>query len=1534
MAFDYSKIPALVNELEDLTGIPELEGFSTFIASVLPSGTTLQYPISPVQKSTGVLLPAKLSGTGQNICIWFCDNDAEPDTAGVVVTYQTDQFSFKDGYALSPAAPQTILENGFWQGSWQLYSNMEEYVVPSDFLNAITADAADLTANLGGKQAMLTRGLNLVHTWKLNDALTGFTVGPFANLLGDTDVVLLANEYPGGMTFTLLLEQISASLPDYLTKFLSLQWASFSLFYSFADEEFPQSSASLSAQVQFMEQDALLEVALPSKAQPEAILSLAIYPQSPHPLEGGLSKLFEILGVGAPDIPESLPALGLEMTYLRVGISNSSIDSISTSLQLKAGTGDDGWSIPKDPKLFTFYAVSLQLDWRKGSGISFTLTGAMNALSYDFLLSYGYPSQIISAQIAPGVTTGKKIEELATEIGFPSELASGLSEVGTAFDISMYADVDDKELEIRLQNHNPWKLAGFLALNTLDLRLEFLNAWSFSGASLYVELDLPIGPMKGSGPERESVTIDIEADYDRLENRWSFEGETGEGQNIAVGEAINALAKKAGGNGFELPEAIHSLVVRDIHLLFDNKGNAEFTCITSIDIAGKELDFWVHLKREENATFLISGSLFINGIQLGVAFESTPAPGSSTPSTLPKTSDKYVIGSLLIPLTLDSKDLISAIAPDLAPDIPLSMAVRLKGLLLGLHKGSNKGSGNSSSSGTGASSEFLFRLSFDLNVKLSGIPLIGAMLPEGIGFTKGQLLAANKDWQDEDIEEVNGLLDQFKPNQPEAIGKLGDNATGPTVGKGISLSGAFQISEAIHFPMFLHFGENQPASGGNNQPVKGGSSSGGTSTPGNAGTAGSTVAVPVSAKPDPRAQRQVGKQLGPVNVKKVELLFQDGRLGLKITGGLALATFEFELIGLSVTVPQTVLNDPKQVTDINFGLDGIRVDVQKGTLTIAGAFLRTHYPESTTTGKTVAAYDEYNGIVQVAFPPFSLTGMGSYALYDGHPSLFLFVAIGFPITVHPSLVIEGMSLGFGIHRDFVAPELKDILSFPLIQASVTPPPPIDIEAMVESLHQYFPPTVGQYFVVAGIKFKAFGLVDTLALLAVKFGREFEIDLMGVSSILLPQGFIELAWMARIVPDKGEFFIGGELTQRSYLLAPMAQLTGGFAVAFWTGGDHKGDFVVSVGGYHPLYKKPGHYPDHISRLGISFKLGSILAIKGGMYFAVTPQAIMMGGFLNATLQLDGMEGYLSMTLDAMIWYQPFHYDALIGVDAGVKVDIPAVLYTFHINLHLHLDVHVWGPEFSGIAYLDVGVKTFAVPFGAASNAKPLPVGWDEFKGKFLQTKAKDGTLKDNVCSAVVTKGLIRKVKKADNTEIYVVNPKELEIEAKTILPVTEKIDGIENPVKSGPFGITPMGVKGGGYTAIFHATLAEHPDKFKKRAITSSVPAAIWGANGLVQADLAKSDDSLLTNALTGVLITPGKDVESGETHELNKEQLAYNTDGCNLTKAPVLHFSKSVNQPFTPTSPSNTFPEFTGVKKAVTIDRTQLLHEPILVSLN
>lgn len=1011
----------------------------------------------------------------------------------------------------------------------------------------------------------------------------------------------------------------------------------------------------------------------------------------------------------------------------------------------------------------------------------------------------------------------------------------------------------------------------------------------------------------------ENTALNFSVFFYRDANDWTFSFEAIL-KDLSLVDVANAIARELGGT-VELPTSIGDLSVEKLFLEI-TKEKVSFSCNSKLNIGEEEVDLFVSIEkenREEAKELTVAGFIAVDDLELKLIFNKNQQPEGI--------SDEYVIGALSYGKELDIRKLIQKIAPDIANSVPISFPITLEELLLVMHSEKSRTSPSKKK-------EYLFRLSFKLEFHLSGFPLIGKMLKE-IKFTDGQLLAANKDWKNESIQQVNDLLEfigegtSATPPKPIAQPEQASDTAG--LAQGISLGGTFQITEAIRFPLFLNFGGSSEAS------------TSGTSDENRDQVTqeqpGQQVEKPkitpdeepptkAVSKPDERSQSKVGKVISAVRIQKVGLIFEKGRLGLKITGGLALATFEFELIGLQVTVPQDVLSNPKLLIENNpaeileFSLDGFGAKIQKGTLSIMGAFMRIEHD----------TYEEYAGVIQVSLAKFSLAGMGSYAEFpnnvpkeERHTSLFLFVALGFPIPIHPSLLIEGMCLGFGIHRDFIPPKMDEILTYPLVQLSITPPPPIEISELLNSIGQYFPPTADQYFVVAGIKFKAFGIVKTLAMLAVKFGREFEINLIGVSSIEFPPSlFIELGWQARFVPAAGYLFIGGQLTSRSYLLIPEVHITGGFAVAVWMGAEHHGDFVVSVGGYHPQFNVPDHYPDHIPRLGISFEL-SPLTIKGGVYFAVTPKCLMMGGFLEASLDQGWIEAYLKIHMDAIIYFEPFHYDIRMGVEAGVTATIGSGYLSYDLNLHLNIDVHLWGPEFSGTASIDVGPKTFELEFGEGNTPKALPLHWDEFEKKFLKTADKDGNLNPSVCTVSVTKGLLRKVKEG-GIEYHVIDPKQVEVEMKSLVPLASE----NHP----SLGITPMDVRHGGYTAQMTVRGIQN---FDSDEIKDSVPSGIWGGKGLVQANIGSSDSGLVKDVMTGKKLIPKKDEETTETHEISKEGLSFNIDEFDLhDKSVKYQFKKLENTSYE--SPFDKFSDFTGFAdiEIEPFDKEELLKSAVL----
>lgn len=139
-----------------------------------------------------------------------------------------------------------------------------------------------------------------------------------------------------------------------------------------------------------------------------------------------------------------------------------------------------------------------------------------------------------------------------------------------------------------------------------------------------------------------------------------------------------------------------------------------------------------------------------------------------------------------------------------------------------------------------------------------------------------------------------------------------------------------------------------------------------------------------------------------------------------------------------------------------------------------------------------------------------------------------------------------------------------------------------------------------------------------------------------------------------------------------------------------------------------------------------------------------------------------------------------------VSATVSVDLwlVTVKKTFHLDVGAQL--HVWGPEFGG--YADIKVKvlgigfSFGVDFGAEAASAP-PLTWTEFQTSFLPE------LSETV-SLVPAKCLIKKV-----GDVWVFNPKEIELQVNSEVPVTnfgltQNADD-QSTIAGATFGVAPM-----------------------------------------------------------------------------------------------------------------------------------------------
>jgi len=399
-------------------------------------------------------------------------------------------------------------------------------------------------------------------------------------------------------------------------------------------------------------------------------------------------------------------------------------------------------------------------------------------------------------------------------------------------------------------------------------------------------------------------------------------------------------------------------------------------------------------------------------------------------------------------------------------------------------------------------------------------------------------------------------------------------------------------------------------------------------------------------------------------------------------------------------------------------LAGLAVSADMGGVSLAGGLLKQTTPQGV----------EYLGMLLGRFAVYGLTVYGGYGEgeQDGQKftAFFAIGAVNGPIGGPPAFFLTGIGGGFGINRQLRLPsDLAKFGDYPLIQALDIAASPSDPMTQLRQLGAYFPMQRGTFWFAAGMSFNSFALVDGIAVVGVQIGDGLDINLLGLARMALPRPqaalvSIELALLVRFSSSEGVLWVQGQLTDNSWLLYEDVKITGGFAYVIWFKGERAGEFVLTLGGYHPDFHRDG-YPV-VPRLGLRWSIGSNIVIKAGTYFALTSEALMAGGDFEVSARFGPAWAEVKFGAHGIVFFDPFHYDvsAYARIAAGVTID--TWLFgeiTFSINIGAR--IHVLGPDFRGSATFEIGPIELTVKFGGSEKADRNVMGSDAFVAKYLE-----------------------------------------------------------------------------------------------------------------------------------------------------------------------------------------------------------------------
>ncbi|NTU53915.1 MAG: hypothetical protein HGA97_09515 [Chlorobiaceae bacterium] len=905
-----------------------------------------------------------------------------------------------------------------------------------------------------------------------------------------------------------------------------------------------------------------------------------------------------------------------------------------------------------------------------------------------------------------------------------------------------------------------------------------------------------------------------------------FEGKSGEGQKIEIIELITDLAKNLGATA---PEPLASLSVNNLSVSYQTKTKA-FHCGCECDLTIEDKAVSVHITIDSTPTSnqsggdsrptyetKFSGSLTIANLQFAIVFDSKHKFSAFVATYSPENGD---------PKKIKIKELVQSISSDLANAVPESLEVQLNDVKFVFFK-------------QGDTKQFSVGLSLGSSINLSNLPLIGNKLPSNlsIGVDHLQLLYSNKNFTKEQVSGINTLF-------PEKVCKL------PADGmpKGIQISGDIQLGE-------LKKSLKVPD----------------TKEP-------STRALAVSSKnelsPDTEADAtsnitwfNVQKQFGPVQFQRIGVEFDNSILSFALDASIVLGPVSIAMAGLTVGSP---ISEFKPV----FDLHGLGLAYSVPPLTIMGGIVKSKPGDG--------VEFQYDGMISVHAMNWGLAALASYAqMTGGMPSLFVFARLDAKLGGPPYFVVEGFMGGFGFNRHLQMPEFNEVADFPFLAIGGAQKPgqksgALEILNILDGnagkTKRWIQPKIGDYWLAVGLQFSSCELIHGEMLLLAEFGHDLQFGLLGLASMQLPRMvkpemtfvFVELQLAAILKPVEGYFGVSATLTSNSYIICKDCHLTGGFAFSLWFGAHaNAGQFVFTMGGYHPAFKRPSYYPD-MPRLGINWAVSSVVSIKGGAYLALTPSCGMAGGELEILFQSGDLRAWFTAQADMLFAWHPCSFNAVIHVEIGVSYNLSLPGCHKTISASVGASLNLWGPPTGGLVKVHVVGITFTVAFGSESaedkNHKALD--WDDFKA-LLPAPA-------TLCTISAGKGLYKTLEKSPantqndgcdksldaaggNGKIWLVRGGGFSFFTESAIPAGENIS------------VRPMNLK--GVNSSHKVTLFKNgvqiveseQIKWKTTPNTTTLPETLWGApitaNGKFVQNPVKPTADVIANQVTGYTFT-------------------------------------------------------------------------------
>ena len=791
-----------------------------------------------------------------------------------------------------------------------------------------------------------------------------------------------------------------------------------------------------------------------------------------------------------------------------------------------------------------------------------------------------------------------------------------------------------------------------------------------NGGGSFGELELRLGFRKKYGVQAGmkgnlcigGMSVRFSAFYE--DGDWTLSGEMGEQDGISLAAVLACVAKEAGAaEPFAFPADFRlSYAAVDIGL---KERDWALQCGGKLAVSGTEVDMGLSVRVQKDGgqrELSVTGTAELLGVDFACVFEKVKGQ-SATLFYIKKETG----------ITLDLQELVRLFDESVTLPVDVKLLMR-EAAALHLPSGGMV---------------FQAVLGGELELSLQKIPVIGGFLPERADFKLDGIKVGYVQTGGEGEKETETMAEAGRILTGNGLSDLPEQLAGGFFMEITADVGGEKIAYLLGGRA-----KDKPAEVSDRKLMEASEEKGLL-------VQGAEDAEP---SPEPAVTKSfaVNKKLGPLELHRITIMMSDGKLWFtpEVTVSMGCFLVDFTDVSMGISLAEHT---------VSARMNGMGLSYQQTGLTLAAGF-----------GKTddKAMLYRYDGTLSVQASKWQLMGMGSYGkLRDGTVSFYLFLDASMRIVLHPSLILTGVMAGAGINKSLRVPDIGEVEKFPLLAGGSSP-----LSVFDDLNRNWLVSREGRDWLAVGVRFRIAELLDGQALLMANLGGELEFDLLGLFELELPgksrNPYLHIALQLRadLKPASGVFSVEIAVGKSSYLLCPDCHITGGAAFYTWFApSEHHGDFVVTVGGYHPAFAVPAHYPK-VDRVGIAWQVSKEVSLKGEAYFALTPSCAMAGANLSITYEKGNLKAWFAAWANLLVAWKPFHFLADIGVNLGVSYRMNLLFCHKTLSVSIGGSLRLWGPPTGGQVKIHLWFISFTIGFGAdeegADNHRPLL--WNEFR----------------------------------------------------------------------------------------------------------------------------------------------------------------------------------------------------------------------------